>query len=165
MGDRTWTGIQFSGIVTREVAEELLDLLDMQCCGCHAGPELGRGHADNKFQIEHLAEPHNQFYDDECNYATMEDIESFCREHHVSYFKSWQAGGDYGPGMEIYHAIVDQAVQCSDIDGEPVIGLDELIKAYDKGEIDDKIKFLRSFKDWEANFPPIVIQDAASAAA
>lgn len=165
MGDRTWTGIQFSGIITEDVGHELLGLLDDQCEGCQDGPELVAGHAEVKFTLDHLRVPHNQFYDGECNYGTMEAIEAFCQEHNISYFKTWQAGGEYGPGMEIYHAIVDQTVQCPDIDGEPVIGLKELIDAYDEGKIDDKIKFLRSFKDWEANFPPIEIQDDVAAAA
>jgi hypothetical protein len=158
MGDRTWTSITFSGIISREVADELVEQLKDQGCYVDVGPE-------GDLSIEHLRMPHAQFYDEECNYAQMEGVEAYCQEHHITYFKSWSAVGDYGPGMEIYHAIADQIVQCANVDGEPVIELKQLIKAHSEGRIEDMIGYLKSFSDFEKNNPPLVIQDDVAAAA
>jgi hypothetical protein len=155
MGDRTWTGIKFSGTINSDVAEGLLAGLNDECNDCSSNIDMSKG--VDHFTLEHLRDPHNQFSDDECNYATMEYIEAYCRDHHISYFKTWCAGGDYSSGMEIYNAIVDQTWQIADVDGEPAVGLRELIKAHAEGKIEDTIGFYQGFLDWEKNYPPLEI--------
>lgn len=153
MGDRTWTGIQFSGIISKDVAEGLLDELNAQCDDCSNDVPNVR-----KFSLEHLQVPHNQFTDDECNYATMEGVEDYCRECHISYRKTWNTGGDYSSGVEIYNALVDQTWAINDVEGEPVIGVNDLVEAHAAGKIEDMINYLKSFTDWEKNYPPLEIQ-------
>lgn len=150
MGDRTWTGIQFSGAITREVAEGLIEQLEAQGCDCDLGPQ-------GDLTIEHLRAPHNPFTDYECNYATMEGVETYCREHHISYFKEWSAGGGYGSGMEIYCAVVDTSWEVQDVEGEPVISLRDLISAHKEGKIEETINYLKGFTDFEKNYPPLEI--------
>lgn len=75
MGDRTWTGITFSGKVNKEIAEGLVECLIAQGCQDQDG---GRD-----LTLDDLRKPHEQFSDDECNYATMEGVESHCEEHGI----------------------------------------------------------------------------------
>lgn len=151
MGDRTWTGIQFSGVVTRRVAEILVEELSDQCTNSSAGS------AEGEFTIGHLKEPHNQFTDDECNYGEMEEIEALCHEHGISYLKIWASGGGYEAGQKIYNAVTGTSFECPGGD-DFCISLSELQRSLSNGNtLEDVIGFLRSFKDFEKNYPPLEI--------
>lgn len=117
MGDRTYTSISFSGRISYALAEELVQELEGQACSCDEGPE-------GELTVEHLKVPHHQFYDTECNYAQMEGVENFCREHGIAYEKTWEAGGDYGPGTMIFTGT--EEIQCGTIEGEPALTLSQI---------------------------------------
>jgi hypothetical protein len=146
MGDRTWTGIEFSGKITREVAEGLLAQLKDQGCQCDGGPA-------GEITVEHLREAHNQFYDEECNYATMEGVEEYCKEHGIRYQKIWSSGGGFGEGMEIFTG--HDTIQSGTIEGETAVTLSQ-IKKLGVGFLG----FLESFEDWEKHNPPLEITEA-----
>jgi hypothetical protein len=151
MGDRVWTAIQFSGVITREVADALVEELNGQCNDASHGPE-GRD-----FTIEHLKVPHNQFTDDECNYGTMEGIEALCQEHGISYLKIWADGGGFEAGQEIYNAVTGVIIECPGRD-DYCLSLTELEKSLERGNtLEDVVGFLRGFKDFAKNYPALEI--------
>lgn len=149
MGDRTWTGITFSGKLNREVAEGLVVELEGQHCQSESGREI---------TIDDLLN-HNQLWDDECNYASMEGVEGYCREHGVSYLKVWAAGGDYEAGYEIYNAVVNQTFQVTGGD-DPSLGASELREFMKQGKtLQDVVAYIEQFQQtvWEANYPAVEI--------
>jgi len=154
MGDRTWTSISFSGIVSPKVAQELVEELVGQGCQCDDGPE-------GDLSIEHL-KLDTVFYDEECNYATMEGVEEFCRENHISYCKTWASGGGYGEGAELYNAVVNQTVSVPTTDGEAAIGVSELTGFMSTGKtLEDVVNYLRHIDNFRAGYPPLVIEGEA----
>lgn len=157
MGDRTYTSIEFSGDISEQQAEELIGLLDDQCGDDASGIPLVQGHAERKFTLEHLCVPHNSFSDDECNYATMDEIESWCTLNRVSYLKTWAAGGDYVAGLELYDYALKTAEQVAALDSSPAISLSDLIKIRDEGEIDKAIERLNKFENFSKKYPPLKI--------
>jgi hypothetical protein len=121
-----------------------------QCCQCDEGPE-------GDLSIEHLKVPYNQFYDDDCNYATMEGVEAVCNEHGIAYHKSWSSGGGYGEGEEIFTGT--ETHQIGTIDGEPAMTLRQ-IKELGTGFL----AYLDMF-DW-SKYPPVeIVEDDAAQAA
>lgn len=143
MGDRTWTGIQFSGAMTRAVAEELAEELRGQGCQCDEGPE-------GDLSVEHLLRPHQQFYDDDCNYAHMEGVENHCREHGIAYLKQWSPGGDYGEGMQLFNG--REGLGVGTIEGEPALTISQ-IKELGIG----MLGYIDAFLKFEEHFPPVTI--------
>lgn len=136
MGDRTYTDIEFTGDMSEEQAAELVELLEAQGCdSCQY---------DRNDLLEAL-KAGDSFYDTECNYAQMEDIEEWCRDNEIGYRKSWEAGGDYGPGLELWKPGMQQAEQCPSLEGGPAVDLDDLVKARDSGTIDALIADLKKF--------------------
>ena len=136
MGDRTYTNIEFTGDISEEQAEELVAELEAQGC------------APNNYSNEDLLEAlkaGDSFYDMECNYATMEGVEGWCFENQVGYLKTWEAGGDYGPGIELWKPGMKSSEQCASIEGSPATELNDLIKARDAGKIDELIDDLKKF--------------------
>jgi hypothetical protein len=136
MGDRTYTTIEFTGDISEEQAAELVAELE------------GQGCSPNNYGSEDLLEAlkaGDSFYDMECNYATMEGVESWCGENEVGYLKTWAAGGDYGPGIELWKPGMKSSEQCASLEGEPIATLDDLIKARDAGKVDDLINNLKRF--------------------
>lgn len=124
MGDRTWTSIEFSGTISEEQGEELLALLKDQACVSNL--------TDSTPTLNDLKES-TSFYDDECNYATMEDIEAWCPDNNVGYLKSWEAGGDYGPGIEVWRPGMARREHCASIENSPVVTLADLVEAQAEG--------------------------------
>jgi hypothetical protein len=141
MGDRTYVSIRFSGQITAEQADELIQELDGQGCRCD-DPDTGK--------LEPIQLTTSMFYDSECNYATMDGVEDFCREHSIAYCKTWEAGGDYGPGMEIFNGT--NVISVGTIGGEPALSLSE-IKRHGIG----MLGFLESFENFDKHFPPVTI--------
>ena len=149
MGDRTYAYIRFSGAANREVAEDLLVELANQ--GCLSNED------DDPPTLENLAET---FYDSECNYASMEGVELFCQLSGISYVKTWEPGGSYGAGIELYNAVVNQSFQVATSEGEPVLTLGELMKIVEEGkDLNDVIEYLKTFVNSEDVYPPLKIID------
>lgn len=136
MGDRTYTAIEFTGDISEEQAAELVELLEIQGCESHQHGSL--------LLLEALRDG-DGFWDSECNYATMEGVEGWCFENQVGYLKTWEAGGDYGPGIELWKPGMKSSEQCALIEGSPATELNELIKARDAGKIDELIDDLKKF--------------------
>lgn len=150
MGDRTWTSIEFSGDISEEQAAELVELLRDQGCESNA--------TDEPPTLAGLKEHDNDsFYDNECNYATMEEIESWCTLNRVSYLKTWAAGGDYTAGLELYDYALKTSEQVAALDSSPAISLTALIALRDEGEIDKRIERLNRFENFSTNYPPLKI--------
>lgn len=148
MGDRTWTSIRFSGRITTAVAAELAEALRNQGCQCDEGPK-------GQISVEHL-KLDQYFYDEECNYGNMDDIEGLCDEHGIAYFKSWEPGGGYGPGVKLFTGT--EEVECGTIDGEPALTIRQ-IKELGTGFL----AFLDSF-DF-SKYPPLeIVEEVADAA-
>lgn len=138
MGDRTHTAIEFKGQISVEQAEELLSALKDQGCEPNDCGERG------DLSIADLTEG-SGFYDSECNYAQMEDIEGWCRDNNVSYLKTWEAGGGFGPGLELFDVATQTTEQCSSIESSPAVELGQLIKARDEGTLDELVARLSKF--------------------
>lgn len=152
MGDRVWTGVSFSGHATTEVAEGLISQLEGQGCHCDDGPE-------GDLSIEHL-KLDVVFYDDQCNYGTMEGVENYCREHNISYLKTWEAGGGYGSGLMLYNAVVGEALECATADGDPSLGLEDLKSYREKGKtLDEVITYLGYFDKFRDGFPVMEVSE------
>jgi hypothetical protein len=145
MGDRTWTSIQFSGVIDREKVPLLIEAIEAEAMQCDNGPEGAIADA-------HLI---HMFYDEECNYATLESVEAVCKQIGISYLKSWEPGGGYVPGMEIYNAVVDQTFSVGSLEGEPVVTLADLKKR----PVEETIAYLESFANFEKNYPPLEIRE------
>lgn len=149
MGDRTWTHIQFSGKLNRELAPLLIKELNEQ--GCYSDYDSNSDVGERDLS--------SGFYDESCNYATMNGIESFCKEHGVSYLKKWDSGGSYGPGYQLYNAIVDQTFEVPG-DDEPCLGLNELAQfAKDGKTLQDVVVYLQIIKDFDKHYPPLELVD------
>jgi hypothetical protein len=133
MGDRTYTSIRFSGVIDADKVPQLVQAMRDDYLNCDS-----TGNSD--WDESDLTD---SFYAEEANYGQLGCTEAACKELGVSFRTSWNAGGDYGPGMKIYNAVVDQEFECADLDGDPVVGLNELIKAHEAGKIDDTIGFLK----------------------
>lgn len=151
MGDRAWTSIMFSGVVNRDVAERLIAELNAQNCQCDEGPE-------GEFTVERLTLD-SCFYDEQCNYAQMEDVEGFCQESGVTYLKQWAAGGGYGPGFELYNALVGQSFTVEGHE-EPAIGASELRACLERGNtLQDVIGYLDKIQNFRKYYPPLEIRE------
>lgn len=135
MGDRTYTSIEFSGVISEEQADELAQLLSDQ--GCEAN--------DEQFDLRNALAEGSSFYDGECNYAQMDDIESWCVENNVAYLKMWEPGGGYGPGIELWRPGMGSAEQCVSVESSPVASLDDLEKAHKEGKVAELIESLTQF--------------------
>lgn len=120
MGDRTYTDIKFSGTISREVAEELLDAINCEYLQAYDSDK-----AAGKLTISDLANA-DYFYDHEVNYAQLDSVENCCREHSIPYLKTWAQGGDYGPGMTLFTG--EEVHECACLDGEPVVTRSQLVK-------------------------------------
>jgi hypothetical protein len=150
MGDRAWTSIEFSGIVSREVADGLLQELDAQGCQSNATDS-------SALTIESFSD---SFYDEECNYGTMEGVEAYCHEHHISFLKHWADGGGYGSGFELYDAVVNDSVQLPANEGEVCMNLGELKGFAKKGKsLDDIIGYMSRVEKFSEHYPPLEIQE------
>lgn len=148
MGDRTWTSIEFSGAISFEQAEELLQLLKDQ--GCYAN------HSDDTPKLDNLVNS-DSFYDSDCNYSQMEDIEAWCGENNVSYLKSWEPGGGYGPGMEIWDDAAETTYTCATVESSPALTVLDLIAAKTEGTIDEKIAELSRFDAFSSTYPTLKV--------
>jgi hypothetical protein len=142
MGDRAYTTIQFSGTISRELAEELVRELEGQACRCD-DPDT------DKLEIKLLMT--SSFYDSDCNYATMEGVENFCREHGVPYCKTWVAGDSYGPGMTVFTG--SEAHDCGTLDDEPVVTRSQLLKLGT-----GILEYFDRFDFTPPRYPPLVIE-------
>jgi hypothetical protein len=142
MGDRTYTDIQFSGRITREVAEGLVEQLTEQGCDANDGPE-------GDITVEHLKIPGNVFWDDECNYANMEGVEAYCDEHHIFYKKTWSAGSEYGPGIEIFDGGKPRSIGA--LEGEPVMTFAQIKEL--------GVELYGYMQSWDFDYPPLEIID------
>ena len=150
MGDRTYTEIRFAGPIPRNVAEELVGDLNSQHCASD-----NRSHGE--IRVEDLvSEPH--FYDEQCNYGQMDDVENTCRAHGVPYRKTWEAGGGYGPGMTVFTG--DEVHECSTIDGEPAVTR-AMLKQLGTGILE----FFDRFDFSAPRYPPVTIVDDQQEAA
>jgi hypothetical protein len=148
MGDRTYTSIRFSGTISREVAEELLE-------ACQ-GEYLCSNETDK--QISLLDELKDELYASECNYAQLDGPESVCRARGIPYCKTWEAGGDYGPGMTVFTG--EDVHECNTMDGEPAVTRSMLVK-FSTGILEYFDRF-----DFSApRYPPLKIVDAEQEAA
>jgi hypothetical protein len=140
MGDRTYTQIEFTGEISEEIATELVELLEAQDCVSNHDDYGSHGSL-----LAGLKTAHNSFYDSECNYAMMEDIEAWCRDNDVGYLKSWMAGDEYGPGIKLWRPGMEAAEECAALDDSPIATLSELQKAHEAGTVGDLIKHLDRF--------------------
>lgn len=153
MGDRTFTAIRFAGVINEENVNDLLEAIEAHGMACDDGPET------SSIMTEHLV---YELYDSECNYADLSTIEEACQELGVSYCKRWDEGGGYGPGMEIYNAVVGVTLTCGTIEGEPAVTLSDLEQA---GSPEDLIGYLKAFNDFEENYGTLEIKPLEEAAA
>jgi hypothetical protein len=135
MGDRTYTAIEFTGEISEEQATELVELLEAQGCNSY----------DHVHKLLDALRAGDSFYDSECNYAQMDAIEGWCVENEVGYCKTWAAGGDYGPGIEIWQPGMAKVESCAAIEDSPAATLTELIKARDTNMLDNLIEQLERF--------------------
>lgn len=145
MGDRTWAGISFAGIINEEDVDDLLEACEADGLCCDSGPET------RTLVAEHLK---YELYNEEANYGQLETVQSYCQENGISYCMRWYEGGDYGPGMEIYNAVVGQTFTCGTIEGEPAVTLSDLEKA---GSPEDLIGYLKAFNNFEENYGALEI--------
>lgn len=151
MGDRSWTAISFSGNITADQAEDLLFEIAAQGCKCDDGDDGG-------ITVEHL-KLDTCFYDEECNYALMDGIESWCKENHVSYLKTWSPGGGYGEGAELYIAIPGATIAMPQCEGEACLTAGNLKELRDKGAtLDDVIRYVDQVERFREHHPPLVVQ-------
>jgi hypothetical protein len=148
MGDRTYTQIEFTGEISEEQAEELVELLKAQGCETNSSANL----------LEGLKQGDN-FYDGECNYAQMEEIEEWCGANDVGYLKSWMPGGDYGAGLALWLPGMGCAEECTSVEDSPVATLNELKKARDAGAVDDLIKRLEKFTSAGPSLKVLAVDD------
>jgi hypothetical protein len=146
MGDRTYTTIRFSGAIKRSQVPELIEALEAE--GAYSS-EYNNGEQRGP-SVDNLME---EFCVEECNYAQMETAEAAAGELNLSYVKTWQPGGCYGPGIEIYNALLNETFECPAIDGEPVVGISELLKK----PVEEIIPYLQMFADDEKAYPPLEI--------
>lgn len=153
MGDRTWTGISFSGHITHAVAEGLLEELRAQHCFCDDGPD----EAAHELCLEQLTLD-TCFYDAECNYAQMEGVESYCRDNQITFLKTWSAGGSYGEGAELYIAVPGVTIEVPTADGEPALWSAKLKEFRDQGAtLDDVLRYLDQLDNFRKYNPPLEI--------
>lgn len=150
MGDRTWTSIRFSGEITLGTAEGLLKEMNDYSLRCDEGPET-RG--DN-LTIEHLMLD-QYFYGDEVNYGMLESLEAYCTEFGIAYLKTWEPGGGYGPGMDLFDG--HELHSCSTVEGEVAVTRSTLT------ELGTGIlEFFDRFDFSDPKYPPLTIVDAAA---
>lgn len=119
MGDRTWTGIRFSGMIRESQLPKLIDAMEAD----QVVAWVGNGQEEPT--RENIAE---QFSDDECNYAELDACEAIASELGLSYHKTWASGDDYPSGQKIYLAVTGSEFETTDSEGEPMICLTELKK-------------------------------------
>jgi hypothetical protein len=150
MGDRTYTQIEFAGVISEEQAEELVELLNAQ--GCEVNE------CDQNDLMTALKNG-SSFYDSECNYAQMEDIESWCGENDVAYLKTWEAGGGYGPGIELWKPGMKEALQCESCESSPVAALEDLKKAHAAGKVGELIESLERFSGLDGELQVLAVED------
>lgn len=139
MGDRTYTQIEFSGVISEEQADELVDLLEAQNCEAN--------NPDHTNDLLEALKAGSSFYDGECNYAQMDDIEEWCSENDVAYLKTWEAGGGYGPGIELWRPGMAKVEQCACVESSPVATFNELVKAHKTGKVAELIEHLDRFNN------------------
>lgn len=152
MGDRVYTTILFAGVIDEENVEDLLEAVNADGLTCDDGPELTYSAGSSTLVQEHLQ---YQLYNCECNYASLDETEAACHRLGVNYLKTWQEGGDFAPGMEIYNAITGVTLNCGLLDGEPAVTLSDLEKA---GSPEDLIGFLKAFSNFEKNYGTLDIK-------
>lgn len=150
MGDRTHTAIEFSGTISEEQGWELIQLLNDQGCECNDG--------NHDLTLASLTSGES-FYDSDCNYAQMEDIESWCGDNNVSFLKTWEPGGGYGPGICHYDAATGKTHECASLESSPAVGLDTLIKARNEGTIDAVIASLRPLDDFAPDLKVLKVEE------
>lgn len=148
MGDRTWTGISFSGHITEAQAQELVEELKGQGCMCDGEGEIS---------IEHLRLD-TCFYDEECNYANMHGVEDWCRDNHVGYLKTWAPGGGYGEGAELYIAVPGVTISVPQCEGEAALTVSKLREFQGQGaSLDDVIRYVDQVENYRKHYPPLEI--------
>jgi hypothetical protein len=150
MGDRTYATIRFSGVIDRDKVDDLVGWLEDQGCQPDNGGEI----ADNL---------NGWFYDTECNYGTMDGVETFCQEVGISYLKCHDSGDNYEAGVELYNALVDKTFDCGTYDGEPMLPISDLLEYRDEGTLDSMVDYLKSLRvsEFEKNYPPLEIREPA----
>lgn len=152
MGDRTWTGISFSGHITRAQADELALELEGQGCRCDDGD-------DGDITYKHLMLD-TCFCDEDCNYATMEGVEEWCKENHVTYLKTWSAGGGYGEGATLYIGVPGTQIDVPTSDGEAALTASNLKDFDEKGaSIKDVLHYLDLIENYRTHYPALVVQE------
>lgn len=124
MGDRCTVSISFGGIITRTVAEGLVNAMD------------GWGFMDSTWtkpisadDMDHAIATllENGPTAEEINYGDISEVTNYCQEHGIAYDKWNGAGGDYTEGLERFVGGVKRSAGI--IDGEPAIAISRLLKA------------------------------------
>lgn len=100
MGDRTWLQLTLHGHV-----HSLRALVEITKAICHEGLTPGCD-GDYKLTEVNLAykyigkclgsDNNPQFTDNECNYASIDEVEAVLQKHGVAYFVAHEDGGEYG---------------------------------------------------------------------
>lgn len=97
MGDRTQVTFTIGGEVPADRLDDLLEAIKAE----GFGPEW-EGPDNDRLREMIAAGEVFHITGNEVNYATAEAIESICKELVLPYRKEWDAGGGYGPGIEIF---------------------------------------------------------------
>jgi hypothetical protein len=149
MDDRAWTNIEFSGVISEEQGLELVDQLEGQGCqnGTHGSGEVSLAALSNG----------DSFDDEEANYGDMDGVEAWCKANRVSYLKSWEAGGGYGPGMTLYDAATETGTTCASLEGSPAMTVAEVVRLKLEDRLDERIAELRKFESFSSHYPELKV--------
>lgn len=102
MGDRTDYQITIGGKMTPDTLSQLVETIEAEGLGLEweggaTADELRGAFVDAALNGQAVT-----LNAHDVNYGNADDVESFCCAHDLPYRKEWDAGGGYGPGVEVF---------------------------------------------------------------
>jgi hypothetical protein len=98
MGDRTQVQFIIGGNLPAALVDDFVDAIRDEYFGVE-----WEGFSETEVRAAIHAGAPLCLNANEVNYASADAIEAFCGAHGLPYVKTWDAGGGYGPGLEVFN--------------------------------------------------------------
>jgi hypothetical protein len=153
MGNRTTVQCRFSGQLAADKAQGLINAIIL---------EYGLTSDDGDDPTSDNLDQTFSFY--ECNYGKIDIVTKFAKANGLSYYLTYGAGHDYGPGIDVYDAATDTEIACdTKRDGEVFLTstmFNTLVEKFGSGS-NLATAIANYFELFEDKFPPLVIGELA----